>query len=246
MNLKRIENMFHMRKQNHDAFELRGAETYTGNTSVIRAWPGEVLRWIVLFPPLLALTRPRIYGREKLTGNGPYIFVANHSSHLDTPLLLAALPLRLRLRLRCAAAADYFFTCWWKSTLVTIVCNAFSFERKGFIGLQNARQLLKDGYSVLLFPEGTRSRNGQLQPFKCGIGRLALATHICVVPVWIEGAHAAMPKGAHLAHRHQVEIRFGAPLQFAQGLDQARVVSAIEQQVRALAPVAPLADNKER
>jgi 1-acyl-sn-glycerol-3-phosphate acyltransferase len=215
MNLKRIENMLNMRKQNQAAFALKGAQTYTSKTSVIRAWPSELLRWIVLFPPLWALTRPRIYGSEKLTGNGPYIFVANHSSHLDTPLLLAALPLRLRLRLRSAAAADYFFTCWWKSTLVTILCNAFSFERRGFIGLHNARQLLKDGYSVLLFPEGTRSRNGQLQPFKCGIGRLALATNVWIVPVWIEGAHAALPKGARLAHRHQVEIRFGVPLQFA-------------------------------
>jgi 1-acyl-sn-glycerol-3-phosphate acyltransferase len=238
--------MSNMRKQNHAAFALKIAESYTRKTSVIRPWPGELLRWIVLFPPLWALTRPRIYGSEQFTGNGPYIFAANHTSHLDTPLLLAALPLRLRLQLRAAAAADYFFTSWWKGTLVTLLFNAFSFERKGFAGLHCARRLLKDGYSVLLFPEGTRSKDGRLQPFKCGIGRLVLATHVCVVPVWIEGAHTAMPKGARLAHRHQVEIRFGTPLQFAQGLDQASVVAAIEEQVRALAPMAPLADNKGR
>jgi 1-acyl-sn-glycerol-3-phosphate acyltransferase len=244
MNLRRIKNMFYIRKQNHAAFALRVAEAYTSKASAIRAWPGELLRWILLFPPLWVLTRPKIHGSEQFTGNGPYIFVANHTSHLDTPLLLAALPLRLRLRLRAAAAADYFFTSWWKGALVTMLFNAFSFERRGFVGLHCARQLLKDGYSVLLFPEGTRSKDGQLQPFKCGIGRLALATHVCVVPVWIEGAHAAMPKGAHLAHKHLVEIRFGAPLQFEQGLDQASVVAAIEQQVRALAPIAPQSDNK--
>ena len=238
--------MLNMSKQNPAVFALRRAERYTGQTAVIKAWPGELLRWMVLFPPLWALTRPRIYGSEQFTGNGPYIFAANHSSPLDTPLLMAALPLHLRLRLRAAAAADYFFTSWWKGTLIKLLCNAFSFERRGFVGLHSARQLLKEGYSVLLFPEGTRSKDGQLQPFKCGIGRLALATHVSVVPVWIEGAYTAMPKGARLAHRHQVEIRFGAPLQFAQGLDQARVVSAIEQHVRALAPVAPLADNKGR
>ncbi|HEY6406211.1 MAG TPA: lysophospholipid acyltransferase family protein [Ktedonobacteraceae bacterium] len=235
-----------MRKQNHAAFALRRTERYTSKISVIRAWPGELLRWLVLFPPLWALTRPSIHGSEQFTGNGPYIFVANHTSHLDTPLLLAALPLRLRLRLRAAAAADYFFTSWWKGTLVKLLCNAFSFERRGFAGLHCARRLLKDGYSVLLFPEGTRSKDGQLQPFKCGIGRLALATQVCVVPVWIEGAHATMPKGARLAHRHLVEIRFGAPVQFVQGLNQARVVATIEQQVRALAPMAPLSDNKGR
>jgi 1-acyl-sn-glycerol-3-phosphate acyltransferase len=235
--------MLNMSKQNHAAFAPRITESYTSTTSVMRAWPGELLRWIVLFPPLWALTRPSIHGSAQFTGNGPYIFAANHTSHLDTPLLLAALPLRLRLRLRAAAAADYFFTSWWKGAFVTLLFNAFSFKRSGFAGLSYAQRLLKDGYSVLLFPEGTRSKDGQLQPFKCGIGRLALATHVCVVPVWIEGAHAAMPKGVCLAHPHQVEIRFGAPLQFAQGLDQASVVTAIEQQVRALAP---LADNKGR
>jgi len=235
--------MVNMRKQNHAAFAPRRADSYTSKTSVMRVWPGELLRWIVLFPPLWALTRPRIHGSEQLTGNGPYIFAANHSSHLDTLLLLAALPLRLRLRLRAAAAADYFFTSWWKGALVKMLFNAFLFERRSFVGLSCAQRLLKDGYSVLLFPEGTRSKDGQLQPFKCGIGRLALATQVGVVPVWIEGAHAAMPKGARLAHSHQVEIRFGAPVQFARGLDQASVVTAIEQQVRALAP---LADNKGR
>ncbi|MDQ2903102.1 MAG: 1-acyl-sn-glycerol-3-phosphate acyltransferase [Chloroflexota bacterium] len=235
--------MLNMREQHHADFAPGRAEHYTGKTAVIKAWPGELLRWLVLFPPLRALTHLRIHGSEQLTGNGPYIFATNHSSHLDTPLLLAALPLRLRLRLRTAAAADYFFSTWWKGTLVKLLFNAFSFERRGLGGLHYAQRLLKEGYSVLLFPEGTRSKDGQLQPFKCGIGWLALTTQVCIVPVWIEGARAAMPKGTHLVHRHQVEIRFGAPLQFAQDLDQASVVATIEQQVRALAP---LADNKGR
>ena len=235
--------MFNKRKQDHAAFAPSITKRYTSKTPAMRAWSGELLRWTMLFPPLWALTRPSIQGCVQFAGNRPYIFVANHTSHLDTPLLLAALPLRLRLRLRAAAAADYFFTSRWKGTLVTLLFNAFPFERRGFGGLSCAQRLLEDGYSVLLFPEGTRSKDGQLHPFKCGIGRLALATQVCVVPVWIEGAHAAMPKGVCLARPHHVEIRFGAPLQFPPGLDQASVVSAIEQQVRALAP---LAGNKGR
>ncbi|SRR5579883_885307 len=235
--------MLNMKEQNHAAFAPSRTESDAGHISIRSTWPGELLRWIVLFPPLWALTRPSIHGSRQFTGNGPYIFTANHTSHLDTPLLLAALPLRLRLRLRAAAAADYFFTSWWKVPFVKLLFNAFPFERRGSAGLSRAQQLLKEGYSVLIFPEGTRSKDGKLQPFKDGIGRLVLATHVSVVPVWIEGAYAAMPKGTRLVHPYRVWIRFGTPLRFPQDLDQASVVAMIEQQVRALAPPA---DNKER
>jgi 1-acyl-sn-glycerol-3-phosphate acyltransferase len=238
--------MLFTEKQNYAVFASGIVDHCIRKISVIRSWPGELLRWIVLFPPLWVLTRPRIYGGEQLAANGPYIFAANHTSHLDAPLILAALPLRVRLHLRTAAAADYFFTSWWKSTLAKTLFNAFSFERRSFAGLSRAQRLLKDGYNILLFPEGTRSKDGQLQPFKCGVGKLALATQASVVPVWIEGAYAAMPKGARLARRHRVEIRFGTPLQFAQDLDRMSVVAAIEQQIRALAPVASLVENKGR
>ncbi len=231
-------------KEDHAAFVVKIAGNCISKALCIRAWGGELLHWIVLFPPLWLLTHLRIHGREQIKGNGPYIFVANHTSHLDAPLLLAALPFRLRLRLHTAAATDYFFRSWWKGMLVKMLCNAFSFERRGSTGLYRAQQLLKNGHSILLFPEGTRSKDGQIHPFKCGIGKLILSTHVCVIPVWIEGAHLALLKGAHLTRYHQVEIKFGAPLQFVQGLEQASVVNAIEQQVRALAPLASLTDNK--
>jgi 1-acyl-sn-glycerol-3-phosphate acyltransferase len=204
--------------------------------STIKNLIGEGLRRVGLFPPLWLLTRPVVYGHEQLTHNGPYIFVANHNSHMDAPLLLFALPPHLRLRLRVAAAADYFFSRRWKGTVVQILLNAFAFERKGLNGIWQAQQLLSEGQSILLFPEGTRSKDGRLQPFKNGIGKLILATQVPIVPVWIEGTHEAMPKGTFLAHPHRVTVRFGTPFQCAPDLEQAEIVATVEQAVRAMAP----------
>ena len=206
--------------------------------NIVIAWSHEALRQVTLFPTLRLFVPLRVYGTEHLRSNGPYIFAANHASHLDAPLVLAALPLRLRLRLRVAAAADYFFTNWWKSTVVRCLINAFPFERKGPTScdsLAHAGQLLKAGRSILLFPEGTRSKDGHIQPFKKGVGRLAVAGTAPVVPVWLEGTHAALPKGARRLHRQLITIRFGRPLSFTPNDDVSFVVAEIERQVQRLA-----------
>jgi 1-acyl-sn-glycerol-3-phosphate acyltransferase len=163
---------------------------------------------------------------------------ANHTSHLDTVVLLAALPWHLRLRTRVAAAADYFFTCWWRGILVKLLLNAFAFERRGpgcATSLLRARQFLAGGQSLVIFPEGTRAKDGQIQRFKKGVGKLALATGAQVIPIWIDGTYAALPKGARWPRRQRITIRFGTPLTFAGETDPLSVAAAIERQVRALA-----------
>jgi len=150
-------------------FEIAGRSTYA-----ITTWLGEALRQILLFPALHLFVNLKVDGTDNLTCGGPYIFAANHASHLDTPSLLKALPLRLRLQVQVAAAADYFFTKRWKGVLTGILLNAFPFERRGpdrAAGLAQAEKVLSKGYSLLIFPEGTRSRDGQLQPFKWGVGK---------------------------------------------------------------------------
>jgi 1-acyl-sn-glycerol-3-phosphate acyltransferase len=202
------------------------------------SWPGEALRRLLLFPALRLFAPIKVAGLENLQGNGPYIFAANHASHLDAPLLLAALPPRQRLRIRVAAAADYFFMRRWKAVLVTTVLNAFAFERRGpgcLDSLALCERLVRADHSLLIFPEGTRTRDGQLQPFKWGVGKLALATAAPVVPVWIEGTYTVLPKGAHWPRRRPVTVRFGAPMRFADHCAPDEVAAEIEQQVRALA-----------
>src|SRR5579883_682598 len=113
------------------------------------AWPGEMLRQLLLFPALRAFVSIRTNGK-KLPGHEAYIFAANHSSHLDAPVVLAALPLSVRMQIRIAAAADYFFGQRWKGALVRLCLNAFPFKRKQpgcQESLNYAEHLLRQGHS---------------------------------------------------------------------------------------------------
>ncbi len=211
-------------------------DAVTKNTKPL-CWLGEALRQILLFPALQLVAPLEVKGLENLAGEGSFIFAPNHSSHLDAPLLLAALPLHLRMRVRVAAAADYFFNTGWKGAAVSVLLNAFPFVRKGpnrAISLIQSQQILSDGDSLIIFPEGTRTPDGQLQPFKRGVGYLAMGQQVRVVPVWIEGTRAVMPKGARFPQRHPVTITFGPALRFAPGSDPSQVATAVERQVRVL------------
>jgi long-chain acyl-CoA synthetase len=205
--------------------------------SRLKSWLGEKIRQRIFFPALNLYTPLKIEGLENLIELRQAIFVANHSSHLDTPLLLAALPQPLRLQTRVAAASDYFFNHRWKGALVEIVLNAFPLVRKGpgrLESLLQAHALLTAGYSLLLFPEGTRTPDGQLQAFKPGVGRLATRCTVPVVPVWIDGTYESMPKGTRWPKRYPVTVTFGKPLWFALGSDPQRITGEVERQVRNL------------
>jgi 1-acyl-sn-glycerol-3-phosphate acyltransferase len=213
-------------------------EVIRERTRTTTAWFGEGLRWLLLFPALRLFVHITTDGTNALTRGQSYIFAANHSSHLDAPTLLAALPLHLRLLVRIAAAADYFFTKRWKGALVSLFLNAFAFERQGpscQISLAHAQQLLSSGHSLLIFPEGTRTKDGQIQHFKCGVGRLALSSPAYVVPTWIGGTFAALPKGSHFPCHQQVVVKFGTPMRFAPDCDPKFIAAEVERQVRTLA-----------
>jgi 1-acyl-sn-glycerol-3-phosphate acyltransferase len=174
------------------------------------------------FAPLLAAELDvRIEGRE-LLGDvaGPAIFVANHSSHLDAPLVLTSLPAGWRDRIAVGAAADYFFDVWWKAAATALAFNAFAVERETRGRPRGmARRLLAEGWSLLVFPEGTRSRDGAVAGFRKGAAMLAVDAGVPVVPVAIRGAYQAMPPGASwpAAGRPRVTVRFGRARRPARG-----------------------------
>ncbi|TIH39097.1 1-acyl-sn-glycerol-3-phosphate acyltransferase [Subtercola vilae] len=152
--------------------------------------------------------------------HGAYIVVANHSSHLDAPLILGAMPSRLSRYLAAAAAADYFFDVWWRKGLTALFFNAFPVDRSansrsnGFTG-----KLLKRGVPLLVFPEGTRSKDGTIAPFKAGAAALCIKAGIPCIPIALVGATEAMPRGRNwpVPGRPDVYVEFGRPLRAAEG-----------------------------
>jgi long-chain acyl-CoA synthetase len=187
---------------------------------------------------LLRLIVPsEVRGGELLEGlSPPALIVANHASHLDTPLLLQALPERWRDRVAVAAAADYFFADPLVGWGVATLFNAFPFARAGNVrsSLRRCGRLLEAGWSILLFPEGTRSPTGAIGPFRAGVGVLAVELGVAVVPVRVAGTFDALPKGRHLPRRTRGAVRFGRPLRFGKGTTYAAAAAAIEEAVRAL------------
>ena len=195
--------------------------TVWARSALARFVRGTVLR-SVLKPYVWACTRPRVVGLEHLDGlRGPAVFVANHCSHLDTPLILGALPRPLASRLAVGAAADYFFTSPLTGAVSALLFNAFPVHRKGVrrTGTTVAAGLLGQGWSVLLYPEGTRSRDGRLGPFKSGAARLCLETGVPAVPVALHGTLPAIPRGARLPVRNAppVGVAIGPPIRIGAG-----------------------------
>jgi 1-acyl-sn-glycerol-3-phosphate acyltransferase len=176
---------------------------------------------LVARPLARFLTGADVIGRERLPKAGPAIIAANHTSHVDTLVLLTIFPPRLMGRLRPVAAADYFLKgpviSWFSRTLVGIVPIERGGERTA-AGRQDAltpaRRALAQGDIVIIFPEGTRGegfdRIGQL---KAGVARLAADfPQAPVVPVWLEGAGRVLPKGARLPVPMNCTVVVGEPL----------------------------------
>jgi long-chain acyl-CoA synthetase len=144
---------------------------------------------------------------------GAFIVAANHCSHLDTGAVVTALGERGR-ELFIMGARDYFFNRRLKGWFFHTFLNVIPFDRTENMikGLRLARAVLDAGRPVLIFPEGTRSLTGELQPFKAGIGLLALELGVPVVPCRIEGTHAALPKGRAVPRRARIRVSFAPPV----------------------------------
>ena len=186
----------------------------------------EAVLGFVLRPLLNRYTRRRTSGRDKLSRmKAPVILVANHVSHLDTPVILAALPRRFRKRTVVAAAADYFYRNRVLATVVSLVFNTVPMDRKGG-GLEkessgHVDELLERGWNLLLFPEGTRSRQGAQGKLRRGAAVLAARHHVQIIPIRVTGTRAVMPpgkfwparlRGKNGTKRHSVDVCFGDPI----------------------------------
>jgi len=192
----------------------------------------------LLKPLVWSLTRVTVLGREQLKGvKGGFVVVANHSSHLDTPLIVGALPRRLARYLAAGAAADYFFDVWWRRGLTALFFNAFPVHRtRTRTRSIGAKTLLHRGVPLLVFPEGTRSKDGQFGVFKPGAAALAISCDVPCIPLALIGVHIAHPRGTNWPKpgRLPVGVVFGVPMHATDGESAADFMARIEAEIRRL------------
>ena len=152
-------------------------------------------------------------GLENLPCEQSYIIAANHSSHLDTLAIMTVLGTESK-RLRVLAAKDYWFSTRFKSWFSGELLKFVPFDRHAnFLqGLRISQAVLKQNECLLIYPEGTRSVTGELQPFKSGLGLLAYESKSPIVPAYIEGTYHALPKGKSLPRKSRIRVTFGEPI----------------------------------
>jgi long-chain acyl-CoA synthetase len=143
-----------------------------------------------------------IYHRNNVPPFGGYIVAANHASHLDTGLVKYALGEQGEA-LVALGAKDYFFEDPVRRMYFENFTNVVPMERHGSLreSLRLAGEVIRDGYILLIFPEGTRSDTGVMADFKPSLGYLALTNKCGILPMYLHGTHAAMPKGRYLPKR---------------------------------------------
>jgi 1-acyl-sn-glycerol-3-phosphate acyltransferase len=174
--------------------------------------------WLALRAYFRAWHRLEIRGRENLPARPPFACIANHSSHLDALALACALPGRWRDCIFPIAAGDTFFNIPAVAAFAAFILNALPMWRRncGSHSLQELRERLIVGPSIyLLFPEGTRSRDGRLGPFKPGLGMLVAETAVPVVPCFLEGTFRAFPPRQKFPRPNKIILHIGKPLAFA-------------------------------
>lgn len=163
-----------------------------------------------------SLTDVTVHHADRLDGaRPPMVVVANHTSHLDTPVIMGALPRRLSRYLAAGAAQDYFFKNKAKAVGTSLFFNAFPVDRKrtgkrrGMSG-----HLLEAGVPLLIFPEGTRSKTKAMRRFKPGVARLSMSRKVPVLPIALIGCGAAMPKDSSwpVKGRPPIHVDFGTPM----------------------------------
>ena len=200
-------------------------------------WAREIVARLLGLPVGWLIDGPRVRGAEHLAElKRPFLVCPNHASHFDHPALRLALGSRYRQRLAIAVASDYFWRNRWRAFFAGWLAG-FPFDREGRGGtesLQTIERLLHEGWSVVIYPEGTRSRNGQIAQFRPGAAFVAARTGCDILPVRIVGTRAVLPPGARWPHRGAVEVRFGAPLRPRPKEDARALNARLEAAVRAL------------
>ncbi|MHB8655490.1 MAG: AMP-binding protein [Terriglobia bacterium] len=224
-------------------------------------WPITWIRlavyYLLTWPATLLLGYPRVRGRENVRGvKGPVLIVSNHITSIDIGFILAALPAGLRhhlavamlgerlLPMRHPPASHGIFSRWLDMLdygLVVALFNVFPLpQRSGFReSFAFAGESADRGYSVVVFPEGRRTDDGKIAPFRAGIGLLAKKLNLLVVPIRIDGLFELKQAGKRAARPGAVTVTIGAPITIDPSADPESIARDLENRVSSLATPRP-------
>ncbi len=213
-------------------------------------WPTTWLRfaaqYLLVRPAVFLLSWPHIVGRENLRRvRGAVLVVSNHVSDVDVGFIQAALPARIRHKLATAAGGEALELLrspepnrWWLGrvydrlqwTLGVALLNLFPLPRQsGFRkSFAYAGEAVDKGYSVLVFPEGKHTPDGQLLPFRSGVGLLANNLRIPILPIRIDGLFEVKKAGRRFARPGEITVRIGKPVTFPPGHDPEQIARELE------------------
>ncbi len=171
-------------------------------------WWARTLLWVGRVPV-------RLDGLDNIPMGKPCVLVANHASAADIPILFGSLPIQFRI-----IAKDSLFhipVLGWCMRLAGYISINRSNPKKAMRSLKKAARQIKGGYPAVVFPEGTRSRTGELQPFKTGAFLLAIESGVPVVPVGISGSFEILVRGSvKIRPDVQVDVRIGPSIDTAE------------------------------
>ena len=219
-------------------------------------WPVRWLRlmahYLLMRPAILLLGWPRIEGREHLRGvKGPLLVVSNHVADVDPGFILTALPARFRHRLATAAGGEalealrvpdasrgfvlgIYDRIQW--LLGVSLLNLFPLPREGGFrqSFAYAGRAIDRGYSVLVFPEGRLTTDGNLNQFRAGIGLLAENLNVPVVPMRIDGLFEVKKAGRKFAAPYKITVKIGTPMRFEHGNAPQEIAASLQKAVAEL------------
>ncbi len=200
---------------------------------------GLAFQTLLMYPTVALFYRVRTSGLERLGAlDGPVLFTPNHCLHLDNAIILSRLPLGIRWRLSVAAAAETIYDNPVQGVLASVLANAFPLAREGSVrkSLEMLGTRLDAGFNVLIYPEGKLTVGGPLQPFKAGVGLIAVEGATPVVPVKVVIHRMSIIDRRRLPAplRGEVEIVVGQPIRFDATTDPASATTRLEATVAAL------------
>jgi len=196
-----------------------------------------ILQNTLLFPGLNSFAKLSVSHRERFMQlQGGAIFIANHCSALDGAVMVEALPPRYRNRSVVVAAADSIFKRKWEAAVAQVSVNAFPIPRGGGARpyLDTLKDLLRQRWSVIIFPEGRLSVTGAVGSFRKGAAVLAVDAGAPIVPAFIDGMYEVLPRFRRRPQAGKVSIVFGSPLIPQPGEDYDALTARAEAAVRAL------------